>query len=231
MIPLILLPGLLNDAELWAYQQDSLRDIAAAQVPDLAKNDTITVLAQLVLSRAPRQFALAGLSMGGYVAMEIMRQAPERIIKLALLDTSARPDTPEQTARRQMLIGMARSGRFKGVTPRLLPMLIHPDRLEDEKVTAPILDMAQRVGREGFQNQQTAIMNRIDSRPHLPKITCPAMIIVGAEDQLTPPPIAAEIAGLIPNARMNVVERCGHLPPLEQPEATAKLLRQWLENG
>lgn len=228
MIPVILLPGLLNDAELWAYQQDSMKSDVAAQVPDLSKNDNIPDLARNVLSRAPKYFALAGLSMGGYVAMEIMRQAPERVTKLALFDTSPRPDTPEHKQRRLMLINMARSGKFKGVTPRLLPLLVHPDHMQESGIADPILAMAQRIGREGFQNQQTAIMNRIDSRPHLPQITCPAMIVVGAQDQLTPPMIAVEMAGLIPGARLEIIEKCGHLPPLEQPEETTRLMREWL---
>lgn len=228
MTPMILLPGLLNDAELWAFQRDSLRDIAATQVPELYHHDNISDLARHVLATAPGRFALAGLSMGGYVALEIMRQAPERVLKLALFDTSARPDTEEQTAKRRTLIKLARTGKFKGVTPRLLPTLIHSEHLHDLKITAPILAMAARVGREGFIAQQTAIMHRIDSRPYLPQISCPTMIVVGAEDQLTPLPIAEEMAALIPQAYLILLQNSGHLPPLEQPEATAQHLRVWL---
>ena len=126
----------------------------------------------MFLVNAPPQFALAGLSMGGYVAFEIMRQAPQRVLKLCLLDTSARPDTPEQVRRRELLITMSREGKFKGVTPRLLPMLIHPDRMEDKELTYIIMTMAERVGREAFVRQQTAILKRPDSRPLLKSIKC-----------------------------------------------------------
>lgn len=228
MTPLILLPGLLNDAELWAFQQDSLRDIAVSQVPELYHHDNIPVLAQQVLAAAAPQFALVGLSMGGYVALEIMRQAPERVLKLALCDTSARADTPAQIIKRKTLLALAQTGKFKGVTPRLLPSLIHHDHLQDTKITAPILAMAGRVGQRGFVMQQTAIMGRIDSRPFLPQVSCPTMVIVGAQDQLTPLPIAEEMASLIPQAQLIIFQNCGHLPPLEQPEATAQHLRRWL---
>ncbi len=228
MVPLILLPGLLNDAELWAFQRDSMRDLAVVQVPELYHHDNIPDLARHVLAAAPDHFALAGLSMGGYVALEIMRQAAGRVLKLALFDTSARPDAPEQTEKRKALLLLAQTGKFKGVTPRLLPALLHPDHLLDKAITAPILAMAARVGREGFIKQQTAIMHRIDSRPYLPEIKCPTSIVVGAQDQVTPVPIAEEMAALIPQAQLTVLSECGHLPPIEQPEATAQLLRAWL---
>ncbi len=227
--PLILLPGLLNDKELWAYQEDSLKKISAVHVPDLSRHDSMPDLAKHVLGRAPKHFALAGLSMGGYVALEIMRQAPERVTRLALLDTSARPDTPEQTERRKGLLKLAKAGKFKGVTPRLLPMLIHPDRLKDSHVTDALIEMGERVGRDAFLNQQTAIMHRIDSRPLLPRIACPTLVVVGAQDQLTPPEVAEEMAKAIPGARLAVIDKCGHLPPLEQPDETTKLLWDWLK--
>ncbi|MGB4101003.1 MAG: alpha/beta hydrolase [Alphaproteobacteria bacterium] len=228
MIPLFLLPGLLNDAELWTFQRDNLKDIAATHVPELYHHDNIPDLARHVLAGAPDRFALAGLSMGGYVAMEIMRQAPSRVLKLALFDTSARSDTAEQTEKRKGLLVLAQTGKFKGVTPRLLPSLLHHDHLDDTKITTSILAMAARVGREGFIRQQTAIMHRIDSRPSLAQIACPTRIVVGAQDQLTPLPIAEEMATLIPQAQLVVFQSCGHLPPLEKPEATAHLLRGWL---
>lgn len=229
MDPILYLPGLLNDAALWQAQMLALP--GRHQVANLHEQDSITALAAHTLAEAPAQFALVGLSMGGYVALEIMRQAPERVTRLALFDTSARADTPEQGERRRALLALAKSGKFKGVTPRLLPQLIHPSRLHDPAVTQPILDMAARVGQMGFRNQQTAIMGRIDSRLHLPAIRCPVLIAVGADDQLTPPSIAQEMAGLIPGSRLAVIPQCGHLPPLEQPEQTTTLLRTWLHNG
>ncbi|MEJ0062772.1 MAG: alpha/beta hydrolase [Alphaproteobacteria bacterium] len=145
-------------------------------------------LASHVLTKAPARFALGGLSMGGYVAYEIMRLAPERVTRLVTMGSPAHADTPEQRQRRLALLQLARSGKFKGVTPRLLPLLLHPDHLNNPAVTQPILDMAARVGPQGFERQQTAMMHRIDSRPHLRLISCPTLIIAGAQDQLFPLP-------------------------------------------
>lgn len=228
MDSIVFLPGLLCDARLWQAQTMALTGAYDCRIPALHGEDNIPALARHALAEAPGRFSLVGLSMGGYVAMEIMRLAPERVTRLMLCDTSARPDTPEQKARRQTLLTLSRSGKFKGVTPRLLPSLIHPDRLQDAAVTEPILAMAEHIGREGFQRQQTAIMGRIDSRPFLPRITCPTTIIVGANDQLTPLSIAQEMAALIPHAGLEIIPHCGHLPPLEQPATFNQLLLAWL---
>ncbi|ACI98778.1 alpha/beta fold hydrolase [Rhodospirillum centenum] len=228
-LPLVLLPGLLCDATLWAHQTRHLADVAPdIRVADLTGAESVTELARGVLATAPERFALAGLSMGGYVAFEVLRQAPGRVAKLCLVDTTARPDTDEQKERRQALIKLAQTGRFKGVTPRLLPMLVHPDRLADTEVTEAIMAMAERTGRDAFCRQQTAILTRPDSRPDLPGIHCPTLVIVGREDSLTGPEKAQEMADGIPGGRLAVVERCGHLAPMEQPEATTALMRLWL---
>jgi len=226
--PLILLPGLLCDQALWDHQQRHLADVAAVTVADLTGAETVGALAEGVLATAPDRFALAGLSMGGYVALEIMRRAPQRVTKLALVDTTARPDTPEQVERRTALVKLARMGRFKGVTPRLLPLLIHPDRMGDDAVTGTVMAMAERVGRDAFCRQQHAILTRPDSRPDLPAIACPTLCIVGREDALTPPDRSEEMAAALPQGRLAIIERCGHLAPLEQPEATTALMRLWL---
>lgn len=157
--------------------------------------------------------------MGGYVSLEIMRTAADRVIALMLLDTSARQDTPEQSERRQSLIALARRGRFKGVTPRLLPLLIHTDRLNDSTVTQTVLDMAERVGQEAFLRQQTAILGRIDSRPFLNQIRVPTAIVCGEADALTPPALSREMATDISDARLTLIPNCGHLATIEQPEA------------
>ncbi|MEI6559433.1 MAG: alpha/beta fold hydrolase [Rhodospirillaceae bacterium] len=230
-LPLLFLPGLLCDRALWENQVRHLADVAESEVMDLTQADTVEALATRVLATAPPRFALAALSMGGYVAMEILRRSPERVIKLALIDTTARPDSPEQLSRRRGLIGLARSGKFRGVTPRLLPLLIHPDRQADHDLTTTIMVMAERVGQEAFIRQQTAIMGRPDARPGLGAVTCPALVIGGREDALTPPALLAEIAALIPGARHVIIEDCGHLPPLERPHALSALLRQWLIYG
>ena len=226
--PLLFLPGLLCDGALWENQVRHLADVAESRVADLTGADSVEALATAALATAPPRFALAGLSMGGYVAMEILRRAPERVLKLALVDTTARPDSDDQLSRRRGLIGLARSGKFRGVTPRLLPLLIHPDRQADHDLTTTVMVMAERVGQEAFIRQQTAIMGRPDSRPGLGAVACPTLVVGGREDALTPPPLLAEIADLIPGARHVVIEECGHLPPLERPHALSALLRHWL---
>jgi pimeloyl-ACP methyl ester carboxylesterase len=229
-MPLLLLPGLLCDEALWRNQINALKDMADCHVADLTKQDRMDALARSVLAEAPPQFALAALSMGGYVALEIMRQAPERVIKLCLIDTSARADTPEQQQRRKLLMQMAKAGEFRGVTPRLLPTLIHPDRLDDKELTGIIMAMAERVGRDAFENQQTAILNRIDSQTTLKNIRCPTQVIVGRQDALTPVEIVKEIADGIPKARFDIIENCGHLSPLERPDKVTALIKKWLQN-
>lgn len=225
--PLLLLPGLLCDARLWRDQVEELADIAAPRVADLTLDDTVAAMAARALAGAPPRFALAGLSMGGYVAFEVMRQAPERVLRLALFDTSARPDTAEQSRRRRGLMALTRSGQFRGVTPRLLPQLVHPDHLAGP-LGQEVLDMAARVGRDAFLRQQAAILGRPDSRPLLPAIAVPTLVAVGAGDQLTPPELAAEIAAGIPGARLHTLPGCGHLPVMEAPGPASRLMRDWL---
>ncbi|MBL8700411.1 MAG: alpha/beta fold hydrolase [Alphaproteobacteria bacterium] len=225
---LILLPGLLCDAALWAPQRDGLNDVADIRIGDLTQTDSIAAMAARVLADAPERFALAGLSMGGYVAFEIMRRAPARVTRLALLDTSARPDAPERLQQRRDLIRLAQTGEFRGVTPRLLPQWVHPENMKDPELVATVTAMTQRVGRDVFIRQQTAIMGRPDSRPGLVQIRVPTLVLCGRQDQATPVELAREIAADIPNARLEVIEQCGHLSTLEKPAAVNRALRQWL---
>jgi pimeloyl-ACP methyl ester carboxylesterase len=185
-------------------------------------------MAGRLLASAPPRFALAGLSMGGYVAQEILREAPGRVSRVALLDSSARPDSAEQTARRSALIKLAQTGKFKGVTPRLLPLLIHPARLDDRDLTGIVMAMAERVGQAAFLRQQNAILNRPDGRPDLAAVRCPALVMCGAQDALTPPALSREIADAIPGAQLIVVEDCGHLASLEQPDPVNEAFEAWL---
>lgn len=229
MTDLVLIPGLLCNRELWAHQIAHLAHIAQISVADVTKDDSIAGMAQRLLAKAPDRFALAGLSMGGYVAQEVMRQAPGRVTHLALLDTSARPDTDDQLARRRGLIDLSRHGQFKGVTPRLLPLLIHPDRLDDTLLVGRIAAMAEDVGQAGFVRQQTAIMGRIDSRPTLPQIACRTLVVGGVDDLITPPEVMREVADLIPGATLHLLPACGHLSTMEEPEAVTGLMGDWLD--
>lgn len=227
-LPVLFLPGLLCDADLWTAQLNAFSAGRPVTVANLAGSDSVAGLAEAALEAAPLHFALAGLSMGGYVALEIMRRAPERVAGLALIDTSARPDSEEQSRRRRALIALARTGRFKGVTPRLLPLLLHPARLEDPVLTGRVMAMAARIGRDAFLRQQTAILGRPDSRPDLPRIGCPTLVVCGRQDELTPLPVSEEMAALIPGADLVVVEDSGHLSTMEQPEAVNAALAAWL---
>lgn len=225
---LLLLPGLLCDARLWRDTIALLGEAAECRVADLTRDDTLAAMAARALADAPPRFALCGLSMGGYVALEAWRQAgPGRITRLALLDTSARPDSAAQARRRRGLMALARTGRFRGVTPRLLPQLVHPDRVEGA-VGAEVTAMAERVGLDAFLRQQAAILGRPDARPDLPSIRIPCLVAAGEADALTPPALAEEMAAAIPGARLALLPGCGHLPPIEDPAATAALLRAWL---
>lgn len=228
--PLVLLPGLLCDDALWAAQAEALADIAAVRVADLTRNDSIAGMAERVLAEAPAgPFALAGLSMGGYAAQAVALRAPERVTRLALLDTNARADLPEQSERRRMLMGWARDGRFAEVTPALLPMLVHPDRLADRDLVAAVTGMADRVGPDAFCRQQTAIMGRPDRRGDLGAIRCPTLVLCGADDALTPPRVHEELHAALPNTLpLAVVPDCGHLSTLERPDAVSAHLRAWL---
>ena len=225
---LLLLPGLLCDSHLWAAQIDALSPVAACHVVDLTQDSTVDAMAQRALRQVSGRFALAGLSMGGYVALAIMRSAPRRVTRLCLMDTSARPDTPEAARRRRGLMQLAQQGRFKGVTPRLIPSLLHPDRVRDQALGREVMAMAARVGPDAFLRQQAAILARPDSRPDLPGIAVPTLVVVGSGDQLTPPDRAKEIASTIPGARLAIVPDAGHLPTMERPEAVTALLRDWL---
>jgi pimeloyl-ACP methyl ester carboxylesterase len=227
-LPTLLLPGLAATTRLYAAQIPLLWQFGPVMLADHRRDDSIAAIARRILDQAPPRFALLSLSMGGYIGFELLRQAPARVRRLALLDTSARQDTPEQSARRGTLIDLARAGRYGEVADLLYPALVHPDRLTDHGLRAQVRSMAEETGAEAFIRQQTAIMNRIDSRPHLAAIGCPTLVLVGDADQLTPPERAQEIAAAIPGARLVVVPASGHLSTLEQPERVNAALLEWL---
>ena len=225
-LPLVLVPGLLCTRALWEPQSSEFSGMTDIMVADPASHATLEEIADNLLAQAPERFALAGLSMGGYIAFEVLRQAPERVDRVAFLDTSARPDTEEQSARRRGLMELARKGNFKGVTPALLPLFLHPDRVDEMVLVSIISAMAEDVGKDGFLRQQSAILDRPDSRPMLPEIDCPALVVVGRQDALTPVECSEEIAAGIPGAELVVIEDCGHLTTLEEPEQTNAAMRR-----
>jgi pimeloyl-ACP methyl ester carboxylesterase len=229
-LPLVLVPGLLCSAKLYASQIAALWPQGPVTVADHRRDDTMEAIAARILKDAPPHFALAGLSMGGYIAFAMMRLAPERIAKLALLDTSARPDLPEQKAGREKFIAMAQAGKLNDVVETLTPKFLHRDHAKDEGLKKIVRDMAHDTGPDAFVRQQKAIMARQDSRPLLSEIGCPTLVLVGEGDELTPPELAREIAADILGSRLVVVPSCGHLSTIEKPDPVNAAMIEWLKS-
>jgi pimeloyl-ACP methyl ester carboxylesterase len=225
----VLVPGLLCSARLYAAQVPALWRFGPVTVADHRRDDSMAAIARRILAHAPPRFALVGLSMGGYIAFEVLRQAPERVARVALLDTGSRADDPERSARRDRQIELARVGRLAEVVDALLPLFLHRTRHGDEDLNWAVHIMADETGPEAFVRQQTALKTRPDSRPGLPGIRVPALVLVGDGDELTPQQLAEEIAAGIPGARLVVVPECGHLSTLERPEAVNRALIEWME--
>lgn len=225
---LLLLPGLLCDNALWFEQVQALSGQCDCTIADMTQDDTIAGMAARALARVPERFAVAGLSMGGYAAMEIMRQAPERVDRLALLDTSPGADTAERMEIRRDLIKKVEAGDFTGVTEGHFQKFVHPSRLSDKPLMAKIRASADHVGPDAYIRQQNAIIKRPDSTTTLGKVSCPTLVLCGAEDALTPPALHDQMAALIPGATLVKVKGSGHLPTLENPEAVNAALRNWL---
>jgi pimeloyl-ACP methyl ester carboxylesterase len=228
-LPIVLVPGLNCSARLYAEQIPALWRSGPVQVADHTRDERMDTIAARILADAPPRFALAGLSMGGYLAIEMTRQAPERVARLALLDTSARPEAPEQTVRRKPQIALAESGRFAEVSALQFPIFVHRNRHGDEGLRERVRRMAEETGAEAFLRQQKAIMTRADARPLLGSIRCPTLVLVGDGDELTPPALSQEIADGIAGARLAVIPDCGHLSAMERPEAVNAALVQWLD--
>jgi len=226
---LILVPGLICDDELWAHAREHLADVANCIVVPADGADSMRQMAAEVLAAAPERFALAGFSMGGYVATEVLRQGPTRVTRLALLDTSSRIDTPEKAAGRRRTIAECENGRFDQVLEQYVPQLLHPDRMAGplaERVKA----MGRRVGPTRFARRHGAMLTRAAPRDVLEAFTGPVRVITGRSDRLTPLEEHQELAEWS-RGRLSIIEDCGHMPPLEQPQAATALLRDWLLYG
>ena len=230
-LPILLVPGLNCSARLYALQLPALWRQGPVTIASHTHDDTMPAIARRILDAAPPRFALAGLSMGGYIALEIVRQAADRVARLALLDTGARADPPEAQELRKARIALAESGKFDEVNESTWPIAVHPDHLADAALKAEYIAMAHDVGPQAYVRQQKAIMARVDSRPLLPTIRCPALVLVGAQDALTPPHLADEMAAGIPGARLVKVADCGHISTLERPQAVSSVLEAWLREG
>ena len=230
MTPLVLLPGMMCDARLFAPQIAALSATRAIHVAPIGDEDNVADLATRVLAHAPPQFALAGLSMGGIVAMEIYRQSPNRIERIAFLDTNPMAETPEVAAGREPQIAKVLAGDLRSV----LRDEMKPRYLADgpnRAVTLDLcMDMAMNLGVDVFINQSRALQTRPDQQDTLRKITVPTLVLCGREDALCPVHRHELICDLVPDAMLEVIEGAGHLPTLEQPEITTAALAHWLEN-
>lgn len=228
---LLILPGLLEDADAFEALVDGLRGEVDCAVADMTRARTIADLARSALEQAPAgPLLVAGHSMGGYVALELARQAPERLAGLALLNTHARPDTAESTENRRRLMALADTD-FQAAVNALVPKLMTPAHLEDPVLAGIVGAMALAVGKEAFKRQQEAIIGRIDSRPHLAAIRCPTLVVAGREDAIMPVALLEELARGIPGARLEVVEDCGHMASIEQPGRVLELVRAWAQSA
>jgi pimeloyl-ACP methyl ester carboxylesterase len=227
-MPILLVPGLVSSPRIFAPVVPALWRLGPVTVANHIRDDNIGAIARRILAEGPPRFALAGHSMGGYIAFEIMRQAPDRVAKLALINTQARADTPEAAERRRGMMARARSGQYRAVLDELFPGFVHPSRRDDAGLRQLVYDMGDDVGVDGFVRQQTAMIGRPDSRPALAWIKCPTLVLTGDEDNTIPNSLSKEMADGIHGAKLVILKNCGHLPQPEQPEATAAALVEWL---
>jgi pimeloyl-ACP methyl ester carboxylesterase len=227
IIPIVFIPGLVSSlrshlpalADLWRH--------GSITVVNQTQDDSVAAMAARILSEAPPRFSLIGHSLGGYIALEIMRQAPDRVTRLALMNTQARPDPPEVTERRKSQLAASAAGNFEEVMNAFFALLVHPSRVGDASLREQLRLACLDAGPETFRRQQIAVMGRVDSRPFLPKIRVPTLVLSGDEDRLISNDFSREMAELIPNAALVIVPQCGHMAPLEQPQAVNAALDQW----
>jgi pimeloyl-ACP methyl ester carboxylesterase len=229
-MPILLVPGVVCSPRIFSPVVPALWRFGPVTVANHIRDDNMGAIARRILAEAPPRFALAGHSMGGYIAFEILRQAPERVAKLALMNTQARPDMPEATTRRRGLMARAQNGDYRGVLEELFSGFVHPSRLADASLRQLVYDMGDDVGPEAFVRQQTAVISRRDSRPSLAWIKCPTLVLTGDQDNSVPNSQSVEMANGIPGAKLVILPDCGHLPQLELPQATADALVEWMRN-
>jgi pimeloyl-ACP methyl ester carboxylesterase len=230
MTTLILLPGLACDAALWRPQLPALaaaHPTGQVRVADVQQRaDSLAAMAALLLAEQPGDLLLAGCSMGGMLAMEAARQAPQRVRGLALLGTSARPDTPALIALRTQAIAEFAAGRVEKLLRANAMFAFHP--VHAPRLVEDYVAMVMRAGADGLIRQNRAVMARPDLRPHLANIGCPALVVGGQDDQLTPPECAQELADGIAGSQLQMLPECGHMLTWEQPQAVTAALQAWL---
>lgn len=223
----LLVPGLNCDARVYAGVAQALWPAGSVAIANHRVAGRMEEIARAMLADAPPQFGLVGFSMGGYLAFEILRQAPERVTKLALLDTNARADSQEATANRRRMIALARKGRFIEAIDQTFPKAVHVDNKDNADLYAIHRGMAEANGPQMYEAHQEAIIGRPDSRAELGAIRVPTLIVVGEGDQITPPDMAEEMEAGIAGSVLKRIPRAGHMALLEQPELVHDALRVW----
>lgn len=235
-VTLMLLPGLMCDAAVWAPQVAALESKAQCIVPAWGLRDSLTAMAQQVLDEAPAEcFSVAGHSMGGRVALEVMRLAPQRVERLALLDTGTHP-LPEgpagekERAGRLALLNLASTQGMRTMARQWARGMVHPDRI-DTPLFEAILDMIERSNPEQFAAQINALLNRRDAAPQLARIACPTLVLCGREDAWSTPAQHEAMHAAIPGATLCIIPDCGHMCTMEQPKAVSDALAAWLHTA
>ena len=232
---LLLLPGLMCDAAVWAPVLPRLESVARCRVPDYAGVTSLGAMAERVLADAPPLFALAGHSMGGRVALEIARRAPERILRLALLDSGCRSRSTgvagdDEKAGRLALLAIARERGVGAMAREWVRPMVHPARRDDDALVGAIVAMFERRSADDFAAQIEALLARPDATALLRTLACPTLVLCGREDGWAAPAQHEEMAALIPAARLAVIEGCGHMAPMERPREVAEAMLAWMSD-
>ncbi|MBL8380012.1 MAG: alpha/beta hydrolase [Burkholderiales bacterium] len=225
--PLLLIPGTLNTARVWHAATDALSASADMRVADVSSHDSMAALADAAVAGMPPRFCVAGFSLGGYIALEIMRRAPWRVAGLALVSTSARPEPEEMKPQRLKSAALALRD-FDKLMVNMRPFMLTSEHLADAALNAEIDAMMRAAGAAAFERQTRAIIERADSRPDLGAIACPTLVICGRDDKVTPPRLSEELAAGIAGATLEIVDGAGHMLPLEAPHALTGALARWL---
>ena len=226
--PLILLPGMLCDEFYWRDQIDALADIAECAVVDYGERTSFDDMAADILRDAPPRFAVASHSMGGRVAFELYRQAPERIARLGLFGTAYAANGPQEAAYRHTMLEIARQHGMRSLAEVWVKRMVHPDRLDDKPLVDSIIDMVVRRSPRVLETQIHASMTRRDATDLLPRIACPTLVLCGRQDAARPLQQSQDMAAAIPGSTLVVIEDCGHMCMLERPDEVSRAMRAWL---